>query len=89
MCSTLDDMNFQEWELFSGSPGGWFLLVIGRGSDLNIFYSFIQYKVYNDKLPKTMTAKHYITLQGRYQEEQKYHDYPLAFNTENINLKYN
>ena len=52
---------------------------------LTIF--FIQYKVYNDQLPKTITTKHYITPQGRYQEEQKYHDFPLAFNTEHIKPK--
>ena len=50
---------------------------------------FIQYEIYNDQLPKIITTKHYTTLQGRYQEEQKYHGYPLAFNTEHINLKYN
>ena len=53
---------------------------------INVFFS-IQYKVYNDKLPKTVTTKHYITLQGRYQKEQRYYDYPLAFNTEHMRPK--
>ena len=34
----------------------------------------IQYKFYNDELPKTETTKHYTTLQGQYQEEQKYNN---------------
>ena len=44
-------------------------------------------KVYKDEIPETLTTKHYTTLQGWYQEEQKYHDYPLAFNIEHIRTK--
>ena len=60
--------------------------VWGHATEVTNFL-FIRYEIYNDKLPMTITTKHYTTLQGRYQEEQKYHDYPLAFNTEHIKPK--
>ena len=77
---------------FNPLHGGHISFVVQRVSHLpnntrvctptnNFYFIYIfDVNICNDELPKTLTTKHYTTLQGRYQGEQKYHDYPLAFN---------